>query len=69
MKWYYAETGQQRGPVEEEEFRQLITAGTIRPNTLVWREGMADWRQWAELSGPPPHPSLPAIRSDQTSNH
>ena len=61
MKWYYAEAGQQRGPVEEEEFRQLIVAGTIRPNTLVWREGMADWQQWAEVSGPAPVAPMVAV--------
>ncbi len=61
MKWYYAEAGQQRGPVEEEMFRQLIAARTIRPDTLVWREGMADWQQWAELSGPPPVAPVVAV--------
>lgn len=61
MKWYYAEAGQQRGPVEEEEFRQLTATGTIRPDTLVWREGMAGWQQWAELSGPPPIAPVVAV--------
>ena len=61
MKWYYAEAGQQRGPVEEEEFRQLTATGTIRPDTLVWREGMAGWQQWAELSGAPPIAPVVAV--------
>lgn len=54
MKWYYAESGAQHGPVEDEEFQQLTVAGTIRPETLVWRDGMANWARWDTLSGPPP---------------
>ncbi len=54
MKWYYAESGVQRGPVEDEEFQQLTVAGTIQPNTLEWRDGMPNWSRWDTLSGPPP---------------
>jgi hypothetical protein len=43
MKWYYAEAGQQVGPVDDAQFRQLVIEGKIRAETLVWREGMADW--------------------------
>ena len=54
MKWYYAESGVQRGPVEDEEFKTLTASGTIQPDTLVWRDGMANWVRWDSLSGPPP---------------
>lgn len=43
MKWYYVENGQQAGPVEETEFPQLVRIGKLRADTLVWREGMANW--------------------------
>lgn len=43
MSWYYAESGQQKGPVSEEDFQRLITAGAISRETLVWREGMSTW--------------------------
>ena len=43
MKWYYVENGQQAGPVEDTEFPQLIQSGKLRAETLVWREGMANW--------------------------
>lgn len=43
MKWFYVENGQQAGPVEESDFPQLIGLGKLRPDTLVWREGMANW--------------------------
>ena len=43
MSWYYAESGQQKGPVSEEEFQRLINTGTVARETLVWRDGMSAW--------------------------
>ena len=54
MKWYYAESGVQRGPVEDEEFEKLTAAGTIQPDTLVWRDGMANWVRRDTISRSPP---------------
>ena len=48
MKWYYVENGQQAGPVEETELPQLLRAGTLRADTLVWREGMANWESFSK---------------------
>lgn len=46
MNWYYAEKDQQRGPLREEEFQILVQRGIIRPETLVWHEGLPDWRPY-----------------------
>lgn len=43
MQWFYAEGDHQRGPAEEREIPDLIESGAIGPQTLVWRDGMADW--------------------------
>src|SRR3954462_2957400 len=43
MEWYYVEAGKQVGPVADAEFDQLISAGRIQPDALVWREGMPNW--------------------------
>ena len=51
MDWYYAEGGQQRGPVSEAELDNLVVAGTIRHDTLVWREGMAEWQTFGQVKG------------------
>jgi uncharacterized RDD family membrane protein YckC len=51
MEWYYAEDGQQRGPVNEADFDNLVRAGTIRDDTLIWREGMANWQSYAQVRG------------------
>ncbi len=63
MNWFYADNGQQRGPVSEAEFDALVAAGSIQPSTLVWCEGMPSWRPLAEIrpaesaaGGPPPTP-------------
>lgn len=50
MNWYYANGGQQTGPVTEEEFQRLAADGTIKPDTLVWREGMPNWQAYSTLA-------------------
>lgn len=44
MNWYYALNGQQQGPVPESEIASLAAAGTLKPDTLIWSEGLADWQ-------------------------
>lgn len=39
----------QRGPVSEDELRDLIKNGIISEETRVWKEGMADWLTVAEI--------------------
>ena len=51
MEWYYAEDGQQRGPINETDFNNLVRAGTIKDDTLIWREGMANWQSYTEVRG------------------
>lgn len=48
MNWYYVELGQQMGPVTEEQLAALFQAGKINGETLVWREGMANWGPYRE---------------------
>src|SRR6266496_1673482 len=52
MNWYYAEAGEQRGPITDAELRDLAKAGAIRDGTLVWREGMANWQPYGQVKGP-----------------
>ena len=44
MNWYYASNGQQLGPVDDAQLDALVAAGTVTPDSLVWREGMANWQ-------------------------
>jgi hypothetical protein len=41
--WYYASGGQQRGPVKTAQLKQMATAGELKPDDLVWCDGMANW--------------------------
>jgi GYF domain 2 len=49
--WYYAAEGKQQGPHPEAQLRDLIAQGVVRPDTLVWTEGMAGWQKAAEIPG------------------
>jgi uncharacterized RDD family membrane protein YckC/DNA-directed RNA polymerase subunit RPC12/RpoP len=43
MNWYYVEQGKQAGPVNDEQFDEMVRNGKITSDTLVWHEGMANW--------------------------
>jgi hypothetical protein len=49
--WFFATDGQQHGPYSEDQFRDLIEKGGIRPDTYVWSEGMAGWQFAGEVPG------------------
>lgn len=70
MSWYYADGGQQRGPVTDDELSALLAAGAITADTLVWREGLPGWEPLSKarpveavptpMTGPVAAPSAPA---------
>jgi membrane protease subunit (stomatin/prohibitin family) len=63
-QWFLGVNGQQLGPFDRGQLSQQISGGQLRPDTLVWKNGMAAWTaaaQVAELaplfgSVPPPLP-------------
>ncbi|HTL17468.1 MAG TPA: RDD family protein [Patescibacteria group bacterium] len=61
MAWYYAENGQQSGPVDDAQLEQLVGSGRIRSDTLVWREGMANWQPYAQVTGTAGSASEPPV--------
>jgi hypothetical protein len=44
MSWHYSPDGKEHREVPDAEFHSLVREGTIRPDTLVWREGMTGWK-------------------------
>ncbi len=52
-KWYYVGGEERIGPLEQPSFDNLVSQGTISPETLVWREGMAEWKPYSETSQAP----------------
>lgn len=61
MTWYYADAGRQVGPVEESALDELVRAGVVRDDTLVWRDGMANWQPHAMVRGAHPPAPMPAV--------
>jgi len=41
--WYVANEGRQDGPFSGETLANMAAQGQLRPESTVWREGMADW--------------------------
>ena len=61
MTWYYSDGENQLGPVSEEKLIELRRAGSVTVDTLVWREGLANWAPYREV-GPvmKPESTLPS---------
>jgi len=50
-EWYYENDGDRQGPVSSAALKQLAASGKIRPETLVWKDGMTQWSQAKSLKG------------------
>lgn len=50
--WYYHQQPQGRvGPLSAEQLRMRFDAGHLHWESLVWREGMAEWQSLALMAG------------------
>ncbi len=49
--WFFASVGKQEGPFPEAQFRGLIAAGRVTPDTLVWTDGMSGWEKASDVPG------------------
>ncbi|GAB3791289.1 RDD family protein [Dyella agri] len=66
--WYYADRhGQQQGPLSREDFLRVLEREQLPPETLVWRDGLAQWQPLSSLAEelgwpaatPPAMPPIP----------
>jgi membrane protease subunit (stomatin/prohibitin family) len=63
-QWFLGVGGQQLGPFDRAQLAQQVSGGQLRPDTLVWKNGMAAWTPAAQVtevaplfgSVPPPLP-------------
>lgn len=69
-QFYLFINNQQVGPIPMQQLSQYAQSGQLTPDTLVWKEGMAQWsaaRTVPELQqlfitpGPPPPPTPPTL--------
>ena len=51
VQWYYARDDQPMGPVSASELKQLAEVGELKPDDLLWREGMDEWTTAINLRG------------------
>jgi uncharacterized RDD family membrane protein YckC len=71
MQWYYAIDGQRLGPVPHAELERLVKAGTVKGDTLLWRQGLDQWKTLADVRERDPAmfaevpPPLPEAESQQ----
>ena len=64
VQFFVAVNGQQSGPFDMALLQQMVQSGQLNRETLVWKQGMADWKaagQVSELTSlfgsvPPPLP-------------
>lgn len=57
--WFYSESGDQHGPVDQQELARLLESNRISTHTLVWTEGMADWKAAGTIDELAPSPYAP----------
>lgn len=66
VPYYYAVNGAQQGPVSIDQLRALFASRTINRDSLVWKQGMANWAALQDVeelksflggSTPPPLPN------------
>lgn len=50
MDWYYADGKRKVGPISEEELKLLVKSKKINMETLVWRQGMKDWKELGKIA-------------------
>lgn len=60
-RWFYNNGGVQAGPISKEEILSLLETRKIGADTLVWTEGMADWKRASDLSEFQPSPYAPPV--------
>lgn len=57
-QWYYAQNGQQLGPVSGEQLRAMLVSGAVRGTDLVWTDSLPAWTPAGQVPAlvPPPEP-------------
>lgn len=49
MQYHISVNGQPQGPYDEAAVHAMYQAGSIQDTTLVWGQGMADWKTYREV--------------------
>lgn len=49
--WFYVNDTRQQVQATAAQLAALAASGAVKPDTLVWREGLPEWRPYSELRG------------------
>ncbi len=67
--WHYSDGGQRHGPVTAAELKAMADSGRLTPDSLVWKDGMSEWKPAKNVKGlfaakpqPEDRPSKPEDR-------
>jgi hypothetical protein len=50
-EWHYAKDGQQFGPINSTQLKQLAAQGQLTPSDMIWKDGMAEWAPAGSVKG------------------
>lgn len=62
-EWYYVIEGKEHGPVSTEQLKEMARDGRLKPDDLLWREGMKEWLPAAGAKGLFHSTTLPISRA------
>ena len=70
-EWYFAEDGEQLGPISEADLRKKVEQKKVQADDLIWREGMEDWLPAAQVTALKlfPKKPKPARKSSPTAEN
>jgi len=69
VDWYYVENGKPMGPIAEDQLVQLIQKGNVSLDTLVWHDGMAEWKSCREAGPSAAVAAMPGALGDAGPGH
>jgi TM2 domain-containing membrane protein YozV len=65
--WFYSVGDTRQGPVTEAELKRLAADGKLRPDDLVWKDGMPDWVEARTVESFFPKTAAPVATDDRPS--
>jgi hypothetical protein len=51
QEWYYTQGDRKVGPVSAKGLKHAAADGTLQPTTLVWTDGMKEWKEARSVKG------------------
>jgi hypothetical protein len=57
--YYFSQSGETSGPISEADLQARIADGSLPPTINVWREGMAGWLPYNQVSAAAPGQAAP----------